>query len=90
MRIRDVQWPPGILEKVEVRHGLLRDQVESAVLEPGAYLRKVGKDRYFVFGMAEDGSYIISVVALHTGIARVISARRMTMQEQGTYRRRGK
>ena len=90
MRIREVEWPPAIKEKVAGRHGLDPDQVEAALLSRRAYLRRAGRDRYFVFAQASDGTYIIAVAAYDSGVARVISARRMTERERRTYQRRGK
>ena len=90
MRIREVRWPKGIREKVGRKHGLLPEQVESAIFDRRAHKRVAGGDRYFVFGQAADGVYIIAVVAHAGGIARVISARMMTVRERRTYQKRGK
>ena len=90
MRIRDVTWPTGIGEKVESKHGLSVDEVETAVLDERAYIRRAGRDRYIVLGRALEGAYIATVVAHASGVARVISARAMTQSERRAYLRRGK
>jgi uncharacterized DUF497 family protein len=90
MRIQDIAWPAGIREKVETKHGLSPDEVEEAIMDRHAYLRIARRGRYFVFGRSNSGAYIISVVAVERGTARVISARSMTAQEQRTYQRKGK
>jgi len=90
MRIRHVEWPRGIRDKVEGKHGLSPDEVEWAILDRRAYIRVVGRNRYFVFGRSDAGAYIVSVVEYARGKATVISARAMTPQERRVYQRRGK
>ncbi len=90
MRIREVEWPEGIQSKVEVRHALTIEQVESALMDRRAFIRRVGRDRYFVFGQSEDGAYVSTVFFYQRGVARVISARTMTQRERQAYQRRGK
>jgi uncharacterized DUF497 family protein len=90
MRIRHVDWPPGIRDKVERKHGLSQEDVESAVLDKDSYVRRARSGRYIVLGRAEAGSYIASVIVYSAGRARVISARSMTQSERRTHRQRGK
>ena len=90
MNIRDVQWPPGIKAKVERKHGLSQEEVEEALLSPDSYIRKARESRYQVLARASDGAYILSIIVYVAGIARVISARRMTSSERRLFDSRGK
>lgn len=90
MRIRDVRWPGGIQAKVEQRHGLGRDEVESAMFERRAWTKRAGRDRYILLGHSESGSYVTVFFAFDRGAARVITARRMDMKERRIYNRSGK
>jgi uncharacterized DUF497 family protein len=90
MRVREVRWPAGIRDKVEARHGLAEGQVEEAVLSAQAYIRRARESRYHVFGCSDDGAYVMAVIVYEGGVARIISARRMTQAERRAYHRRGK
>ena len=90
MRIRDVEWPAGIEEKVERKHGLSRDEVESAAFDKGSHIKRAGADRYILLGRSSDGAYVTLIYVYDRGVARVISARRMDTRERRIYQRSGK
>jgi len=87
MRIHDIDWPRSVREKVEARHGLAPEEVESAVFDRRARIKKAGRDRYLLLGHADSGAYISVVFAYNHGSARIITARRMNLRERRIYRR---
>ncbi len=72
--IEGFQWPPGVEEKVSVKHGLLRDEVEEAFFHPE--LRRLkARGRRILLSRSEAGRYIFVVYEMADGVATIISAR---------------
>ena len=87
MRIEDFEWSDAVKEKVEGRHGLAIEEVESSMLDRRARIRRAGRDRYALLGRSAAGSYITVIFALRRRAARIITARRMDLRERRIYRR---
>ena len=90
MRIRDVQWPPGIKAKVERKHGLSQEEVETAAFDKRSWIKRAGPDRYILLGRASNGAYVSMIYSYSKGVSRVITARRMDWRERRIYQRSGK
>jgi len=91
LKIRTVEWSPDVESKVLAKHGLRPKDVESALLndDPSPELRRAGSERYVALCQSETGGdylFVVFAVPGH-GIARVITARRMSHGERSTYRR---
>jgi uncharacterized DUF497 family protein len=90
MRIHHVQWPRGIKEKVESKHGLDPEQVQSAIFDRRAWIKRAGPERYILLGQSEVGVYVTVFFGYNRGIARIMTARPMDRRERRIYQRRGK
>ena len=90
MQIERIDWPDAIREKVERRHGLAIEEVESSLFDRRAHVRKAGRDRYALLGRSDSGAYITVIFAYRRQVARIITARKMDSKERRLYRRRRK
>lgn len=87
MRIDHIEWPEDVKEKVEGRHGLATEEVESAILDRRSHIKKAGRDRYLLLGHSRSGAHVAIVFGYQRRVARIITARRMDLKERRIYRR---
>jgi len=92
LRIDVFEWIEELVEKNRAKHGVEPEEVESAILntDPPPYARRIGEGKYIALAQVEEsGECLFIVFAMpHPGVARVISARRMTAAEKTDYRKR--
>ena len=96
MRIQAIIWLPDIIEKLDVKHSVLVEEVEE-VFEFGAHFRKgptgnqPGEDLYKAYGQTSSGRYLFVVfIYKRNRKALILSARDMTERERRLYQRVGK
>ena len=87
MRIEDFGWTHAVSEKVQTRHRLTIEEVESAMLDRRAHIKKAERDKFILLGRSATGSYITVVFAYRRRVARIITARRMDANERRAYRK---
>jgi uncharacterized DUF497 family protein len=94
VRIRSLIWLPEIVEKLEVKHGVMVEEVEE-VFELGPVFRRgprgerPGENLYMAYGETEAGRYLFVVFIYKLNRrALILSARDMTGQERQLYRKR--
>ena len=94
MTIREIIWLVDIVEKIERKHGVRKDEVIE-VLENNPKFRFIekghrkGEDVYAALGQTYEGRYlIIFFVYKRNGRALIISARDMTKSERRLYEKR--
>lgn len=80
-------WPGGIEEKVEVKHGLRRDDVEDAFFDARGFVRR-GRGLYYLYSQTPGGTYVFVAFVRDGRTATVVTAREMTTNERRLYRRR--
>jgi len=85
--IERFRWPPGIEEKVLIKHALLREEVEESFFQPEARTRKTG-DRRILLSRTYAGQYIMVVFTFADRVVTIISARAMTDSEKQRFRRK--
>lgn len=94
MRIDDLIWMPGIIEKLAAVHDVTQDEVEEIFrnrprfrfIESG---HVQGKDVYSAEGRTDVGRYLVVFFVLKlTHRALIISARDMTDRERRRYGRK--
>ena len=92
MRLNEVIWKDYYVDKIEVKHGVLTDEVEE-VLFAKPHVRRAqkghvkGEDLYTAYGQTDAGRYLI-VFFIRKGTAALpISARDMTDSEARYYER---
>ncbi len=85
--IDEFRWPPGIEEKVLVKHGLLRHEVEECFFNQEQERRR-SRDRRVLLGRSDAGRYVMVVYIMEHRVATIISARDMTESERRRYRRK--
>jgi len=85
--IERFRWPFGVEEKILVKHGLLREEVEEAFFHPE--LRRLkARGRRLLLSRSDAGRYILVVYALENEVVTIISARDMTASERRRFRRK--
>jgi len=94
MYIDDFIWLPSILDKVEVKHQVLQDEVEEVFFDKPRYRfvelgHKKGEDVYSASGQTDGGRYLI-VFFIHksSNTALILSARDMVRKERKRYERK--
>ena len=88
MLVKDFEWDEGNLSHIQ-QHGVCDYEVEDAILfdEPVYYRGK--ENKYYVFGITNEGRYLFIVFAVKDkGIIRAITARNMTRAERKLYNKR--
>ena len=95
MKITRIIWLHQYVTKMEVKHGVYRDEILD-VLASQPRTRRVGKGRhqpgenlYVAYGQTEAGRYL-AIFFIHklTGEALIISARDMDDKERRRYERK--
>ncbi len=90
MRIRALVWKDVLVEKIVDKHDVCPDEVEEVVYEDSTKeVRRIGQERYGVFGQTEDGRYLFIVLDRDDdpGDFVVVTARDMTDKEKRAFRR---
>ena len=85
--IEEFRWASEIEEKVLVKHGLLRHEVEECFFDQDQKRRRL-RDRRILFGRSDAGRYIMVVYTLGERVAAIITARDMTDSERRRFRRK--
>lgn len=93
MKIKSLVWLPEIIEKLEVKHGVIIEEVEE-VFERGPLFRRGprgkrrGENLYKAYGQTETGRYLFIVFIYKLNRkALILSARDMTDKERRLYRK---
>lgn len=60
-RLRYLIWRAEVVEKLFVKHGVTRDEVEEVAYGRNK-VRKVGRNRYLIFGQTDAGRYLLVVL----------------------------
>lgn len=92
MQIDLIIWLDNIVEKIESKHALSRDEVEQALRNAPKFRRgskgnRLGEDVYYAFGQTDEGRYLFIVfIAKAQNRALVLSARDMESNERRWFR----
>lgn len=93
MKIKSLSWLPEIIEKLEVKHGVIIEEVEEGfrlgpVFRRGPRGKRQGENLYKAYGQTETGRYlfIVSIYKFNRK-ALILSARDMTDKERQLYRK---
>ena len=93
MRILDLIWSPSVVDKLEWKHGVAPEEVESVLFGRPRY-RKIqkghipGEDLYAAFGQTQSGRYLTIFLVYKTNRqAFIVSARDMDGKERKRYER---
>ena len=95
MRITGVIWLDSVVEKIDTKHGVLREEVKQVVQNPATMFRFVenghrrGENVYAALGQSETGRYLI-VFFVHKPDHRILilTARDMTIAERRRYEKK--
>lgn len=94
VKIKAIIWLPDIIEKLEVKHGVIVEEVEEVfeldpVFRRGPRGKRAGEDLYQAYGQTEAGRYLFIVFVYKLNRrALILSARDMTDKERQLYRKR--
>ena len=93
MQLNEVIWKDYFVDKIEVKHGVLTDEVEEALFNK-PHIRRAqkghvkGEDLYAAYGQTNAGRYlIVFFIRKEKTSALPISARDMTASEEKYYAR---
>lgn len=87
MIFRAFEWNENNIDHI-LRHHVVPDEVEEACLNK-PYIRKTLDNRYLIYGITDDGRYLLIVgINKGKGVFRTITARDMTEREKSLYKRR--
>ena len=93
MKIKALVWLPEVIEKLEVKHGVIVEEVEEVfelgpVFRRGPRGKRRGENLYKVYGQTETGRYLFVVFIYKLNRkALILSARDMTDTERRLYRK---
>lgn len=87
-QIEDFDWLPELEEKILVKHGVTRSQVEECFFEPGYKILRSENSKYQLLSQSADGRYLLVVYAWRSRLIRIISARDMIDRERKYYRQK--
>ena len=93
MKIKSLMWLPNIIEKLEVKHDVIVEEVEEVFQSYPIYRRgprgkRRGENVYRAYGTTEDRRYLVVIFIYKLDRrALIISARDMTNQERRLYRK---
>ena len=86
--VESFEWDEANLEHIG-RHGVRDYEVEDAILFDRPVYLKGSDDRYYAYGVTEDGKHLFVVfTVIGNRTIRVITARDMTRKERAYYRKR--
>jgi hypothetical protein len=87
MNIDRLLWNDDVVTKIERKHRVSQEEVESVFFDSRPHIRCFG-NVYYAFGQTVDGRYLfIPFVFLGKGIARPITARDMTAGERQLFKK---
>lgn len=81
------RWPRGIEEKVRIKHGLSRDEVEECFFDP-RQKRLKGRGQRILLGRTDAGRHVMIVYAFEDHVVTIITARDMDSTEKRRFRRK--
>ncbi|MEZ4734555.1 MAG: BrnT family toxin [Caldilineaceae bacterium] len=81
-------WDVWVVDKLEWKHGVEVDEVETAFFNPPYKVRRTKDDKYLLYGRTEGGRYLFVVFVWVGRQVKVISARDMTKAERNYYGRK--
>ncbi len=90
MQLNEIIWKDYFVDKIEVKHGVLTDEVEE-VLFGKPHIRRAqkghikGEDLYAAYGQTDSGRYLIVFFICKKTGAMPISVRDMTDSERRYY-----
>ena len=93
MKIKSIIWLPEVIEKLDVKHDVIVEEVEEVfelgpVFRRGPRGKRQGENLYKAYGQTETGRYLF-IVFIHklNHKALILSARDMTDKERRLYRK---
>lgn len=90
VKIEALEWDPKRVEHIAV-HQVEPEEVWEVCLDRKHLARRVGKNRYCLYGQTQSGRYLFVVLRkVREGIFKPITAREMTEREKRSYKRRRK
>ncbi len=87
-QIEDFDWLPELEQKILVKHGVLRNEVEECFFEPGYKIFRSAGEKYELLSRSSSGRYLFVVYAWKGKLVRIISARDMTRRDRILYNRK--
>lgn len=87
-QIEDFDWLPELEEKILVKHGVARNEVEECFFAPGYKILQGENSKYQLFSRCESGRYLLVVYVWKGKLLRIISARDMIDRERKYYRQK--
>lgn len=93
MKIKSLIWLPEVIEKLEVKHDVIVEEVEEIfelgpVFRRGPRGKRRGENLYKAYGQTETGLYLFIVfIYKFNQKALILSARDMTNKERRLYRK---
>ena len=87
-QIEDFDWLPELEEKILVKHGVARAEVEECFFERGYKILRSAAEKYELLSRSSAGRYLFVVYAWKGTIVRIISARDMTRRDRILYNRK--
>jgi hypothetical protein len=95
MRIRGIIWLDSVVEKIDTKHGISREETCRVIQDPATIFRFVenghrrGEDVYAALGQTETGRYpIVFFVRKPDHRVLILTARDMTAAERGRYEKK--
>lgn len=88
LRIRHFLCSQAVELKLEKKHQVSRDEIESVSANDPVFLRY--KDLYMMLGRMDSGRYLFILLRyLGQSMARIITAHEMSARERGTFEKFG-
>ena len=94
MYINDLIWLDQVVEKIERKHRVSKEEVEEALYNRPKYRKAQkgkfkGEDLYYAYGCTDSGRYLLVVfIYKRTKDALIVSARDMDHKERRYYAKR--
>lgn len=86
MDIHDLLWDETVVEKIERKHHVSREEVEAVFFEERPHIRRFGS-LYYAYGRTAEGRFLfIPFIPMGKGIVRPITARDMTDSERRLFK----
>ena len=81
-------WEEWVLDKLDWKHNVEPNEVETAFFNLPYKVCRTKGDKYLLYGRSEEGRYLFIVFVWVGSEVKVISARDMTETERRFYRRK--
>jgi uncharacterized DUF497 family protein len=86
VQIEVLEIDDQILDKIELKHNVVFNEVEEACLSDSKHVRKTKESLYKVFSQTLAGRYLLVVLVNQgNGIWKVVTARELTNNERRLY-----